>query len=64
MRAHRHLPARTRERGYITLFVLALAALVFLALGTALETNACLHEWNRRQAAQLQARAAEIAVRP
>jgi hypothetical protein len=64
MRTPRHLPVKRRQRGYITVFVLSLAALVFLALGTALGTNSCLHEWNRRQAAQLQNRAAEIVVAP
>ncbi len=53
-----------REGGYVTLFVLAIAAAIFLALGSALQANSCLRDANRRQAQQLQARAAEITVRP
>jgi heme exporter protein D len=52
------------QGGYVTLFVLAIAAVIFLALGSALQANSCLRDANRRQAQQLQARAAEIAVRP
>jgi heme exporter protein D len=53
-----------REGGYITFFVLSIAAAIFLALGAAMQANACLRDANRRQAQQLQARAAEITVRP
>lgn len=57
-------PRRRGERGYITLFILSLAAAAFLAVAGALQTNRCLQEWNRRHAQQLQARAAEIAIQP
>jgi hypothetical protein len=54
----------TREGGYITIFVLVIAAAIFLALGAAMQANSCLRDANRRQAGQLQARAAEIPLRP
>ena len=63
--SHREtLPGTWRERGYVTLFVLGLAATVFLALAGAMQTNRCLQDANRRQAQQLQVRAATVTVRP
>ena len=63
-RSTRSSPQFRREGGYVTLFVLAIAAAIFLALGSAMQANSCLRAANRRQAQQLQARAAEIPVRP
>jgi len=57
-------PGGRGERGYITLFVLAIAAAAFMAVAVAMQTNRCLRESNRRQAGLLQARAAAVSVRP
>lgn len=56
--------SRRGQGGYITLFVLCIAAAIFLAVGGAMQANCYLRDANRRQARQLQARAAEIPVRP
>ena len=45
-------PQLRREGGYVTFFVLAIAASIFLALGSAMQANSCLREANRRQAQQ------------
>lgn len=55
---------RRGERGYVTLFILGIAAAVFMAVAGALQANRLLQESNRRQAGRLQARAALVAVRP
>ena len=53
-----------RQRGYVTLFIVAIAAAAFLALAGAMQTNACLREWNRRMHHEVQERAAVIPVNP
>ncbi len=55
---------RRGERGYVTLFILGIAAAVYMAVAGALQANRFLQESNRRQAGLLQARAATVAVRP
>lgn len=52
------------ERGYVTLFILGIAAAAYMAVAGALQTNRFLQESNRRQAGLLQVRAATVAVRP
>ena len=63
MRTRHPGQARSREGGYVTLFVLCIATAIFLALGSAMQANSCLRDANRRQAQGLQTRAAGIGVR-
>ena len=51
------------EAGFITLFVLLISIAAFLALGGLVQANYALHELNRRQAAELQARADDLRCR-
>ncbi len=54
---------RRREAGFASLFVLALAASVFLALSAALQANRSLRDLNKRQADEIQARANTLRLR-
>lgn len=56
--------ARRNERGYVTLFVLAIALGLFLALGTAFQAVSFLHQATTRQAAKLQMRATSLTIAP
>jgi len=48
---------RAGQRGFATLFILALAAAMFLLIAGALSGSRTLHEQNRRQLKQVQQRA-------
>ena len=51
-----------REGGFVTLFVLVLAILVFFALTLGLETSYTLERQNRRLARDIQERADKLAT--
>lgn len=49
---------RHRERGFVTLSVLLMGAMIFLVLGGALHVNYRLHDWNRKHNRTIRERAA------
>ncbi|MBT3378736.1 MAG: hypothetical protein HN742_21490 [Lentisphaerae bacterium] len=55
-----HKPKQTRDRGFATLFILALAAAMFLLIVGALSVSRSLDQQNRRQLKDVQERARRL----
>ena len=53
---------RTRERGFVMLYVLIASALIFILLGMAVQANHALNETNHQHAREVGRRAARLTV--
>ena len=64
MKPDHYQAGQTRQRGYVTLFILGIAVAVYLSLAGAMQASRCFQDDTRRHLAGVQHRAESVALAP